>query len=199
MSNEESLIIATETQILTNPHHPRTPSPPSPPALYVCRDFSTQPCLFFAKQTQFPQQQERRNLFCRKGLPKQTTPAHSKKTNPIEPKQTQFQNGQYKHKYTNSKGLCQRTTNVIQNKPNQTQSRHNTQYEIRDTRYEINPHRCRGSRCHISISLPLSPLVKNRADRSPEMVFLPKFASYRTFSWQITSIWCILRLFKEQW
>jgi hypothetical protein len=26
-------------------------------------------------------------------------------------KQSQFQNGQYKHKYSNTKGLCQRTTN----------------------------------------------------------------------------------------
>jgi len=29
-------------------------------------------------------------------------------------KQTQFQNGQYDHKYSNTKGLCQRTTNIEQ-------------------------------------------------------------------------------------
>jgi hypothetical protein len=28
-----------------------------------------------------------------------------------EPKRTQFQNGQNDHKYNNTKGLCQRTTN----------------------------------------------------------------------------------------
>ena len=42
-------------------------------------------------------------------------------------KQTQFQNGQYKHKYSNSKGLCQRTTNnehqtLPKTNPIQTQS-----------------------------------------------------------------------------
>ena len=67
--------------------------------------------LFFAKQSQFSQRQNQRNPLCRKGLPKQTTPGHSKKTKPIEPNQTQFQNGQYKHKYGKNKGLCQRTTN----------------------------------------------------------------------------------------
>jgi hypothetical protein len=61
--------------------------------------------------------------------------------------QTQFQNGQYKHKYSKNKGLFQRTTNNEQRtlsktnpiKPNSPPSRgaiRNTQYTIRDTRYE---------------------------------------------------------------
>ena len=33
------------------------------------------------------------------------------KSAPFFTKQSQFQNGQYKHKYSNNKGLCQRTTN----------------------------------------------------------------------------------------
>ena len=49
-----------------------------------------------------------------------------RKSNPIKPKQTQFQNGQNKHKYSNEKGLCQRTTNneqrtLFKTKPIQTQ------------------------------------------------------------------------------
>jgi len=75
-------------------HHsypsPNTRPPPEPhrlstrrPSTYV--EISLQIRLFFAKRTQFLQQQKSRNSLCRKGLPKQTTPGHSKKTNPIEP------------------------------------------------------------------------------------------------------------------
>jgi len=67
--------------------------------------------LFFAKRTQFFQGQTQHNSLCRKGLPKQTTPGHSKKTNPIEPKRTQCQNRQNEDKLRNSKGLCKSTTN----------------------------------------------------------------------------------------
>jgi hypothetical protein len=66
-------------------------------------------------------------------------------------KQTQFQNGQYKHKYSKNKGLCQRTTNNEQRtlpktnpiKPNSAAPpRRNTRYEnsppaIRNTQYAI--------------------------------------------------------------
>jgi len=44
-------------------------------------------------------------------ITKTNCPAPLEKTNPIEPKRTQFQNGQYEHKYSKKKGLCQRTTN----------------------------------------------------------------------------------------
>jgi len=67
--------------------------------------------LFFAKRTQFSQRQNQCNSLCRKGLPKKTTPGHSKKTNPIEPKRTQCQNRQNEDKLRNSKGLCKSTTN----------------------------------------------------------------------------------------
>jgi len=60
-------------------------------------------------------------------------------------KQTQFQNGQYKHNYSKHKGLCQSTTNneqrtLSKNKPKQTQSPppgRNTQYDTRHTLHEI--------------------------------------------------------------
>jgi len=85
------------------------PYPPILPSTLV--ETPLQIALFFAKQTQFSQRQNQCNSLCRKGLPKQTGPGPFEKTNPIEPKRTQFQNGQYKHKYSKNKGLCQRTTN----------------------------------------------------------------------------------------
>jgi hypothetical protein len=153
--------MSTQPQIPPNPHHPKTHRLPARrPSMYV--EISLQIRLFFAKRTQFLQQQKRRNLLGRKGLPKQTTPGHSKKTNPIEPKRTQFQNGQYEHKCSKNKGLCQRTTNNEQRtlfktnpiKPktralldpersrraNQTQSmraERPPRYAIRNTRYAI--------------------------------------------------------------
>jgi len=136
-----------------------TPPPKSPIWPNLPRNHD----LYYAKQSQFPKRQNQRNLLCRKGLRKQTTPARFEKTNPIKPnstapllrreriqnlgakrisrfigpaskienpvsriqyressienpvsriqlhyaKQTQFQNGQYDHKYSNTKGLCQ--------------------------------------------------------------------------------------------
>jgi len=66
-------------------------------------------------------------------------------SSPVYAKQTQFQNGQYKHKYSKHKGLCQRirqrrkqsTTNVIQNKAKTNPIL--AQYAIRNTQYDI-PH-----------------------------------------------------------
>jgi hypothetical protein len=64
-------------------------------------------------------------------------------------KQTQFQNGQYKHKHGKNKGLCQRTANNQQRMLSKTNpikpspgTIRNTQYEIRtlssrDTQYAI--------------------------------------------------------------
>jgi len=105
-------------------------------------------------------------------------------------KQSQCQNGQNKHKYSKNKGLCQRTTNNEQRmlsktnpiKPNhgtirntryeiRTLSPRDTQYAIRDTKYEINPHRCRGSRCHIS--LPPSHSSKTERTTHRSRVFCP--------------------------
>jgi hypothetical protein len=44
-------------------------------------------------------------------LPQRFTKAnHPQPLEENEPKRTQFQNGQYKHKYSKNKGLCQRTT-----------------------------------------------------------------------------------------
>jgi len=51
-------------------------------------------------------------------------------------KQSQFQNGQYKHKYSKNKGLCQRTTNNEQRtsfKTNPIKANSPARYAIRDT------------------------------------------------------------------
>jgi hypothetical protein len=89
---------------------------------------------FFAKQTQFPNPQNHHNLFYPKDLPQYSAPSNEKKqsqnkpnpatpgkhressiqhqvSSPVFAKQTQFQNGQNKHKYSNNNGLCQQTTN----------------------------------------------------------------------------------------
>jgi hypothetical protein len=128
--------MSTQPQIPPNPHHPKTHRLPARrPSMYV--EISLQIRLFFAKRTQFLQQQKRRNLLGRKGLPKQTTPGHSKKTNPIEPNRTQFQNRQYKHKYGKNKGLYQRTTNNEQRtlfKTNPIKPNSPARYAIRNTK-----------------------------------------------------------------
>jgi hypothetical protein len=48
--------------------------------------------LYYAKRTQFSYGQNQCNLLCRKDLPKQTTPGHSKKTNPNEPNSSKRKN-----------------------------------------------------------------------------------------------------------
>ena len=86
---------------------PCPPILPSLPSLYKCRARSTnRPCLcktkpIFSrtKPMQPPMREGVTRIF-------RSAPPQKNKAN-----QTHFQNGQYKHKCSKNKGLCQRTTN----------------------------------------------------------------------------------------
>jgi len=117
----------------TTPNQPPIPRPVG--FLYLYFPFvSSWLQVNYAKQTQFPKPQNPHNPFYPKDLPQYSAPSNEKKqsqnkpnpttpgehressiqhqvSSPVYAKKSQCQNGQYKHKYSNSKGLCQRTTN----------------------------------------------------------------------------------------
>jgi len=155
----------------TTPNQPPIPRPVG--FLYLYFPFvSSWLQVNYAKQTQFSQPQNHHNPFFPKDLPQYSAPSNEKKqsqnkpnpatpgkhressihhqvSSPVFAKQTQCQNGQYKHKYSKNKGLCQRTTNNEQrtpfktnpNKPNSPapalHASRFTRYDIRHTKYEI--------------------------------------------------------------
>jgi hypothetical protein len=93
--------------------------------------------LFSAKRTQFSQRQNQRNLLCRKGLPKQTTPGHSRKTNPNEPNLSKRKNAP---KPLPRKALWKNFVSSTPAKRTQSNPIPPSRWdEIRDTRCEAKP------------------------------------------------------------